>query len=576
MLLLATILTALLPSFNKSTTSGPLFFVAYANVPPTSSTRSSRFNRKRNKQRYDGLTLGDLESMQQSTDNAGDGSFIPTDASIFGQQREQRNEQANDETSSSEQSSSTHQLRRSLRRINLDLSGRVMCHVLSPKIQNGDDDDDDDGNNRATVQMNSMPLFQIPEITTATSSRFVSNKALSSLQRHIPHIYIGANYDLDEIWYGATRWIAKCSWQLPQRNTVDGSSRTSQLVESIFPTTTNKRSAWMLDLEREQSVFEHSDSTMRVSLVQHHSRPTMQRSDYSASANESHHHHSPTFQKLSMEYDSAKCSNDIHLADNHPTLVTQAPTISVNIQTPILHRRIELHTKKTWIVQGGGGDKHGNYYGGSHYGSYSPMERRLESIREGYRDMVPRSHLNTNSDSSLSSSSSSSTTTTTKGSRLQTFGSKLSHWLEEDGWMPKRVTTDLMGNLVSVNEVGFSSETSSISDSSSYEQQREQSATTAHLAFFPPMDNMGIRLRISKRIDWTSLGIFPWSNNNNNNNNNNQNNYMNSNQRTSTRVRLDLCGLHNSGNSVSQIGCHFDPLHLENTFKVVIGHDCVR
>lgn len=497
-----------------------------ANVPPTSSG-GSRFTRKRNKSRAssdassssDGLTLGDLEALQhQSKNNGGGGNFIPSEA-IFGQHYQQREQLQQGSVPKEEESTSDGQnqpARRSLRRINLDLSGRVMCHVLSPKLTQIDEDGDD----RLALRMDSMPLFE------ATSSRFDSNKKLRRLQRHIPHVYIGANYDLDEIWYGATRWIAKCSWCLPKQSKFDESNRARQLVESIFPTTAaTKRPAWRLDLEREHSVFEHSDSTTRVSLLQH----------------QSSYHSSTAVRNLSVEYDSAKYSNNNRHDVDIPTMV-QAPTISVNVQTPVLHPRIELRTKKTWILQNGG-DKHGNYYGGAHYGSYSPVERRLESIRDGYRALVPRSQiLNLDGDSTTSSMSAAATTM----GRLQSFGRKLSNWLEQDGWMPKRVTTDLMGNFVSVNEVGFSSETTNQGSN----------------------NNMGIRLRISKRIDWTSLGIFPWSNNNNPNHGNNS-------PTTPTRVRLDLCGLHNSGNSKSQIGCEFDPLCLGDTFRVVIGHDGV-
>lgn len=516
LLLLAIILplVALLPSMEKRINiNGPLVFVS-ANVPPTSS-RGGRFTRKRNKKQRssdasDGLTLGDLEALQQQSTNNGGGTFIPTEA-ILGQQRGKPTQQIDQaEEESSEQSS--HQLRRSLRRINLDLSGRVMCHVLSPNIQN-----DDNGNDRPVVQMNSIPLFEV------TSSRLnCNNEALRRIQRHIPHIYMGADYDLDEIWYGATRWIAKCSWSLPKQSIIDNSRTARQLVESIFPNTAAKRSAWMFDLEREQSVFEHSDSTTRASLLQQ-SLPS-------------------TIQKLSLEYDSAKYSNN--LIDNPKTLV-QAPTISVNVLTPILHPRIELRMKRTWIVQEGG-DKHDNYYGGTHFGSVSPVERRLESIRDGYRAMIPRSQFRTD------------TTSTSTMGRMQTFGRRLSNWLEEDGWMPKRVTTDLMGNFVSVNELGFSSESNSKTNSGKHFHP-----------FLPSRDNMGIRLRISKRIDWTSLGIFPWSSNNPNHNQNS------SNVPAPTRVRFDLCGLHNSGNTMSQIGCEFDPMCLGDTFKVVIGQDGV-
>jgi hypothetical protein len=541
--------------------------------------------------------------MQQSNNNGG-GLFIPTDAVLFGQQREQQqlhNARANNEEVDS--SSHHHQLRRSLRRISLDLSGRVMCHVISPpkKILPHDNDHDEDSESRTSVETSSscssVPLFQIPRFGNN------NNKTLHRLlQRHIPHVYIGANYDLDEVWYGATRWIVKCSWrQLPKitrsRSSV-GSGRARQLVESVFlpitATTTAKRSPLMLDLEREQSVFEHSDSTMRVSLLQHHSHPVIQGHDDSSSTKYQSHHlyhlHPPTVQKLSVEYDSSKYSNNL-ISSSSSLLLEMAPTISVHVQTPILHPRIELQTKKTWIVQEGG-DKYGNYYGGAHYGSYcSPVDRRLERIREGYRSMVPRSQLlNMNSNNSLSSSS---TTTTTTMGKLQTFGRNLSNWLEEDGWMPKRVTTDLMGNFVSINEVGFfcSEKNTIIHGGGNHEREEGLSPqqlppTTTTITptmrrktfLLPPMDNIGLRLRISKRIDWTSLGIFPWSNNNNNNNNkrpyNNNPNVVVP-PTSSPRVQFDICGLHKSGNSMSQIGCEFDPFNLSDTFKVVIGHDDV-
>jgi hypothetical protein len=379
------------------------------------------------------------------------------------------------------------------------------------------------------------------------------------------------------VWYGATRWIAKCSWQLPMKNTrSDGSRRRNArrlLVQdaynSIFPTTTtnkevNKRlSAWMIDLEGEQSVFDHSDSTARVSLVHHRCQTSTQRGDLPFAMRSVR----TKLQKVSMEYDSTKYSINPNINSSSPTaLIAQAPTISLNIQTPILHPRIELHAKKTWIVQRGG-DRHGNYYGGTHHESIcSPVDRRLETIRERYNSFIPWSqnrnmNSNNNNCNDSSSSSSSSTTTTIMG-RIQTIGRKFSNWLEEDSWMPKRVTADLAGNFVTVNEVGFRSTQSSSSSSSNKEDEREHS--------FPTMQNMAIRLRITKRIKWTSLGIFPWSSNNCNQNNNTRTKMP-----ETTCVRLEVCQLHKSGNAISQIGCNFDPFDSGNTFKVVIGHDGV-
>ena len=542
------IVTALQPSIHKTNFLSIPFLHVDANVSPTPSS-SSRFGRKRNNDETDGLTLGDLESMQQTSNNSGGGGdFIIPPQVIFGQGRE---EQLSGE-GGNEESEQQHELKRNLRRIHLDLSGRVMCHVLSPKIPNNHDNDDNNSDNTRAVpaKMNSIPLYQVDDSIIPAPSRL-----RKQLCRCIPHVFLGANYDLDEIWYGATRWITKCSWHLPTTLPMmdHSNNRARQLMESIFPTTTTKGSStWTFDFEREQSVFENSDSTMRLSL----GNTSPKKSSDSPSTN----------QNIAVEYDSAKYANRIVDTTTIPKLsLIQAPTISVNIQTPIVHPRVELRTKTTWIIQKGG-DDNGNYYGGTHYfggssvvSSSSPVEQRLEVIRDGYRSMVPRSSSQYNGIDDCDSSITSSTMMTTM-ERVRTFGKKLSHWIEQDGWMPKRVTTDLMGNFHTISEVGFSS--------SSNTNNNDESRTNDKKTIVPMMDSMGMRLRISKRIDWTSLGIFPWSSNNNQRQSSNH-------AHTPTRVRLDICGLHNSGDALSQIGCELDPLKLRDSFKVVIGCDNV-
>ena len=37
--------------------------------------------------------------------------------------------------------------------------------------------------------------------------------------------------------------------------------------------------------------------------------------------------------------------------------------------------------------------------------------------------------------------------------------------------------------------------------------------TPSFRGVFPPFRNAGVRLRVSKRVRWTSLGIVPWSDN---------------------------------------------------------------
>jgi len=123
-----------------------------------------------------------------------------------------------------------------------------------------------------------------------------NNKAVSQRrrrfapQRFVPHVYLGADYDLDEVWYGATRWIAKCSWGPSSSSSADdesnaGASSLKEVVPTtipawkamadtvcrrLFPSSSNLLSAssWMLDAEGERSVFDGGDTTARLRLIQ--------------------------------------------------------------------------------------------------------------------------------------------------------------------------------------------------------------------------------------------------------------------------------------------------------------------
>jgi len=98
--------------------------------------------------------------------------------------------------------------------------------------------------------------------------------------------------------------------------------------------------------------------------------------------------------QLSIEYDSAKYYEETtapyHATTSTTTTTTNksnnrsrallqyAPALTIGIKIPFLHPRIELHSKKTFVVKGGG-DANGNYYGGDYFGGgESSADRRLE------------------------------------------------------------------------------------------------------------------------------------------------------------------------------------------------------
>ena len=482
---------------------------------PSLLRRGLRFNDKQ-RSTPSGLTLGDLDAISEICEpNSG----LNSDNRFIGLNEERdlhTSQQTHHQDDDADQQVEPMQLKRSIRKINLDLSGRIMCHLFSP---NGDND-------KLT-----SPLFSLgrQRVQKKDMSRNVFH-----LNRFIPRVYVGAYYDLDEIWYGATRWIGRCSWGLSVPETLPNISpfllpiirRCSDLANRILLTHSFvKESSWNLDLEREQSVFDKTDTTVRVLLAQ--PRDT-----------------APTgyaIQKLTLEYDSAKYFEDYH---NHARCLQYSPTVAFNIQTPLLHPRLEVQSKRTWIVKDGG-DRKGNYYGGAHFGSESPADRRLEQMKTNYRESNPRANTNISRQHGSKSP-------------IRSVWKNLSSWLENDGWMPEKITTDLMGNLVSVNTIGIGGKpTGNIVDN-----QHDMLA---------PRNNLGLKLRISKKIDWTKFGIFPWSNNNYNNLKERR-----TNNDDAARVRVELCGLNASGDKRAWLAIDADPLDIMKTFKVVVGHEFVH
>lgn len=577
-----------------------------------------------------GLTLGDLDELMQSNKD-GDGPILGPNI-LFGQsdiQLQHESDIYNHETTHNDANSNSNnnhnQLRKKLGRIHIDLSGRIMCHIISPPPQSSCTTNDNDDislqqqhythNTGGNHFRESVPLFTLP-------MKKQQQRSSSNVQRRfIPHLFLGANYDLDEVWYGATRWIVKCSWgpfkfALPSSSSsladadVVGSTSNHHALHSnmmnvyrkFFPTTSlsssstssssTESTSWIIDVEGEQSVFDHTDTTTRLRLISIQSTSSSSSSSLLMS-NSNLVQQTP--QQISIEYDSAKYhdnDNDYYGTTKTTTKrrIQYAPTISMNVKTPILHPRLEVHTKQTWIIKEGG-DTHGNYYNGDYYGSKSnSVHQRLERIKEGYNEYIPRSwsssSLNDGNDTTTFTKNDDSTTANNVG-----FGTKLSKWLENDGWMPRKVTTDLMGNLVSISEIGKFGKnrynTNGINNDRHTDGTTRSTVTgrMLHRSIIPPMYNAGIRLRVSKRIDWTALGIFPWSSTSSNRRSSSSgiaNNQDSANSGIfdalqSTHVKLELCGMYGSDEDrVASVGIDVDPLDWERTFKVIVGQEGVN
>ena len=162
---------------------------------------------------------------------------------------------------------------------------------------------------------------------------------------------------------------------------------------------------------------------------------------------------------------------------------------------------------------------------------------------------------------------------------------KIEIWLENDGWMPRRVTTNLMGNLVSVNEVGLVDNTTlnmhrdeiragSSSDAVAGEAVHDSGTKTRSLLdVIPPIHSAGMRLRVSKKIDWATLGIFPWSDSNASAFRTHGSNNLGWREALqSTNIRIELCGLYGiEKTKYASVGLEVDPLDWIGTYKFTIG-----
>ena len=215
-------------------------------------------------------------------------------------------------------------------RIHLDLSGRVVCHLISRRKQSSSDGSGVATEGRTTPS-SSVPLLSLAEPATAMSKptengkqkrqQQCNNNAPTSFVKSIatryiddvttfvtrrldlllPHdIYIGTNYNFDEIWYGATRIITKCSW-----------GPYYEVIPSWSSSLANK-SSWSINVEKEMNVFDRYDTTSRIRCVQQYPSPPSS----SSSVMSPHTTAASRSRQISLEYDSAKLNTNIDNIDN--------------------------------------------------------------------------------------------------------------------------------------------------------------------------------------------------------------------------------------------------------------------
>ncbi len=106
---------------------------AKPSIRPFTGRRSARHNdNNADGSEAGGLTLGDLDKLKDN--NVLGPNLIFGSGTASDSHQQQMHQQSRDSTDeeATQSNPNSNQLRRSLRRINLDLSGRVMCHLISP------------------------------------------------------------------------------------------------------------------------------------------------------------------------------------------------------------------------------------------------------------------------------------------------------------------------------------------------------------------------------------------------------------------------------------------------------------
>ena len=537
-------------------------------------------------------------------------------------------------------------------RIHLDLSGRVVCHLISRRKQSSS------GSGVATeggTSPSSVPLLSLAEPARAMSKPMENGKQKQKQQCNInappsfvksiatryiddvttfvtrrrrldllPHdIYIGANYNFDEIWYGATRIITKCSWgpYYDVRQRQSGGNDGSQLI--VIPSWSSSslanKSSWTINVEKEMNVFDRYDTTSRIRCVQQYPSPSS-----SSSVMSPHTTAASRSRQITLEYDSAKLNTNIDNIDNgnDRSTITMtagrkrirsnnnkrrsnnngqylAPTMSMHVKTPLFHPRLAAHVKKTWIVNT---NKYNNNYVVDSANGGDSVNRRYSSILERYSNSIPKSIIVHTSILPVTTTTSGAATTrggaaaaAAASSACRGYKKKLSKWLENDGWLPTtKMTVDLLGNIITKNEIGFKAPTSTPPPTTTPLTTKKCQSSTTTIPSWHIIHDMGIRLSLSKKVDWSTMGIiFPWSSSNNGGSSRHNNVGSGGSSGMfgmlqSTHARLELCGMYDGASSLprqqqhgiatgrmSSIGVDVEPLDWSSTFRVTVCHEDV-
>jgi hypothetical protein len=321
--------------------------------------------------------------------------------------------------------------------------------------------------------------------------------------------------------------------------------------------------------------------------------------------------------QISLEYDSAKLNTNIYNIDNgnDRSTITMtaghkrsrsnnkrnsnngqylAPTMSMHVKTPLFHPRLAAHVKKTWIINT---NKYNNNYVVDSANGGDSVNRRYSSILERYSNSIPKSIIVHPSIIPVTTTTSGAATrgAAAAAAACRGYKKKLSKLLENDGWLPTKMTVNLLGNIITKNEIGFKMPTSTPTTTTTPLTTKKCQSSSTTIPSRHIMHDMGIRLSLSKKVDWSPMGIiFPWSSNNSGSSSRHNNVGSGGSSSgmfgmlQSTHARLELCGMYDGASSLprqqqhgiatgrmSSIGVDVEPLDWSSTFRVTVCHEDV-